>query len=548
MNYKVLALKWRPEKFDEVIGQDHITLALNNAIKNDRISHAFTFSGPRGVGKTTTARILSRVLNNVDDIDSSFDVIEMDAASNRGIDEIRNLRENASIAPAHGKFKIYIIDEVHMLTKEAFNALLKTLEEPPSHVIFILATTDPYKMPSTILSRTQRYDFRRLSINDIKKQLIIILDSENIKYNDIALNLIARKADGSMRDALGYLDQVINFCGNKLDVDNIQQCLGLVSESMYIDIFSKIIDKDVTNLISLVQESINSGVSINDFVTDFNSFFRSLLHHMIGASSDKKELIDWLTNYRHKITELDVIRIMELLLQFEYKLKFMDHPDLALELLVIKLSNLDSIVDINSIIKNISKDEKQISIENASKKVDFEIKKKDKPVDKFVDEQIAHKESQEDLSSNIEKSSSIRKEEPDFIENKPSEPNDIEVSDKILSIKDIEDTIFDVKEIIRKTNKKTAEFLEDIEIESVKNSVIKIKINNVNNFLFKSLEKDIDLIKSSFNEALEVNYSVSLFKGSEMVVAKDNGTEVKKEEEHKLLYDALNKFEGQIIR
>ena len=171
MVYKVLALKWRPQNFDQVIGQDHITQALKNAITFNRLSHAFTFSGPRGVGKTTTARILAKELNQIEDINSSFDVIEMDAASNRGIDEIRSLRENVSLAPAHGKYKIYIIDEVHMLTKEAFNALLKTLEEPPSHTIFILATTDSHKMPATILSRTQRYDFRRLGMNDIKKHV-----------------------------------------------------------------------------------------------------------------------------------------------------------------------------------------------------------------------------------------------------------------------------------------------------------------------------------------------------------------------------------------
>ena len=162
MEYKVLSLKWRPVKFDQVIGQDHITQALSNAIKLNRLAHAFTFSGPRGVGKTSTARILAKTINDINDLSQSIDIIEMDAASNRGIDEIRNLKESVNYAPAHGKYKIYIIDEVHMLTKEAFNALLKTLEEPPEYVIFILATTELHKMPETIISRTQRYEFKRL--------------------------------------------------------------------------------------------------------------------------------------------------------------------------------------------------------------------------------------------------------------------------------------------------------------------------------------------------------------------------------------------------
>ena len=171
MSYKVLSLKWRPANFEEVVGQDHITKALSNAIKLNRLAHAFTFSGPRGVGKTSTARILAKKLNQIKDLSESTDVIEMDAASNRGIDEIRNLKENINYAPVHGRYKIYIIDEVHMLTKEAFNALLKTLEEPPPYVVFILATTELHKMPETIISRTQRYEFKRLSVDDIIKQM-----------------------------------------------------------------------------------------------------------------------------------------------------------------------------------------------------------------------------------------------------------------------------------------------------------------------------------------------------------------------------------------
>ena len=204
MTYQVLSIKWRPKNFNDVIGQNHVTISLANAIKRDRVAHAFCFTGPRGVGKTTVARILASELNNIESLDADFDIFEMDAASNRGIDEIRNLRENVKILPANSKYKIYIIDEVHMLTKEAFNALLKTLEEPPPHVVFILATTDPHKMPSTILSRTQRYDFKRISIQDIMKQLKLILNSEKISFDESSLDVLAQKADGSMRDALSY--------------------------------------------------------------------------------------------------------------------------------------------------------------------------------------------------------------------------------------------------------------------------------------------------------------------------------------------------------
>ena len=188
MSYQILSLKWRPKKFSEIVGQKHISQALSNAIKLDRVAHAFTFSGPRGVGKTSTARILSQELNNVDNINNSIDVLEMDAASNRGIDEIRNLRESVQYAPSNGKYKIYIIDEAHMLTKEAFNALLKTLEEPPNYVIFILATTELYKMPETIVSRTQRYDFKRLTVEDIYCQMKHILKEE--KYRAFANKIL----------------------------------------------------------------------------------------------------------------------------------------------------------------------------------------------------------------------------------------------------------------------------------------------------------------------------------------------------------------------
>lgn len=225
MNYIVTARKWRPQIFSEVVGQEHITTTLKNAILNNRIAHAFLFAGPRGVGKTTTARILAKVLNCINpqkgepcnqcEMCQSFqssqtlDIIEIDGASNRRIDEIRTLRESVKYAPTKGKFKVYIIDEVHMLTTESFNALLKTLEEPPEHVIFIFATTDVHKVPLTIISRCQRFDFRRIEMSAIKNLLKGIAEAEKIQIDDMALTLIAKKADGALRDAQSLFDQVI---------------------------------------------------------------------------------------------------------------------------------------------------------------------------------------------------------------------------------------------------------------------------------------------------------------------------------------------------
>ena len=259
MSYQVLSRKWRPQIFDDVIGQLHITKTLQNAIQKERVAHGFLFSGLRGVGKTTTARIFSKALNcsnpqnnnpcnkcNIcKDITNgrSLDVLEIDGASNRGIDEIRELREAVKYPPTNGKYRIYIIDEVHMLTTHAFNALLKTLEEPPPHVKFILATTDPQKLPQTILSRTLRFEFKRVQLPILKNYIQHILDKEKIKYDDASLIQIAKKGDGSVRDSLSLLDQAITYTNGNLILNEVQNILGVISESLYCEVLSDIITK-----------------------------------------------------------------------------------------------------------------------------------------------------------------------------------------------------------------------------------------------------------------------------------------------------------------
>src|SRR3970040_703834 len=250
MEFIVTARKWRPKKFSEVIGQEHITTTLQNSIRSNRIAHAYLFTGPRGVGKTSTARIFAKVLNCLNPKDTepcnecelckdiqnnqSLDIIEIDGASNRGIDEIRTLRESVKYAPTKGKYKVYIIDEVHMLTKESFNAFLKTLEEPPEHIIFIFATTDVHKVPLTIISRCQRYDFRRIQLDKIKETLRTIASEEKIEIDDKTLTIIAKKADGALRDAESYFDQVVAFSQGKIDAELVTHMLNLIDEEIYL--------------------------------------------------------------------------------------------------------------------------------------------------------------------------------------------------------------------------------------------------------------------------------------------------------------------------
>ncbi|MBI44590.1 MAG: DNA polymerase III subunit gamma/tau [Candidatus Marinimicrobia bacterium] len=572
MTYKVLALKWRPNNFDQIIGQQHITKALKNAIKFNRISHAFTFSGPRGVGKTTTARILAKELNSVDDINSSFDIIEMDAASNRGIDEIRSLRENVSIAPAHGQYKIYIIDEVHMLTKEAFNALLKTLEEPPEHVVFILATTDAYKMPATILSRTQRYDFRRLSIDDIKKQLMIILQSENKNFNNDSLGLIARKADGSMRDALGYLDQVINYCEDSIDLNEIQNVLGVISDSSYLELFDAICNKDINNVIKIMNNSINvGGVSVINFISDFNIFLRQILYCMIGKKNSDNMIDVWIKNNKN-IGELDVIRIMELLMKLENKIKFIDHPDLALELLMIKLCKLDNVIEISEIIKQLNHNDENINrlIDDSSNAIDKgaandNVVSEQNNINKSIDgSNDAINSSIEDiLDDNIKNTSDDNASDIVVSENNnlknlndknidnildathTDQQNDDKV--KIDAIK-INEKLNDIIDFIDDKNSKTAGFMGDIEILDVNDTDIKIKINNISKFLYDTLLKDIPLIKDAFNRCLNTDHNIIIIKGTEIPQNIDKEKKIKVDKEHPLFMDALEKFEGKIIK
>ncbi|MBI4708072.1 MAG: DNA polymerase III subunit gamma/tau [Candidatus Omnitrophica bacterium] len=306
MSYTVFALKWRPKNFDEVVGQIHVTGVLKNAIQKNRLAHAYLFAGPRGVGKTSCARILAKSLNCKDGLlanpcqqcasckeiseGRSLDVIEIDGASNRGIDEIRVLRENVKFAPTSGKFKIYIIDEVHMLTTEAFNALLKTLEEPPEFVKFIFATTNPNKVLPTILSRCQRFDFRRITAREIASQLERIVTAEKINVDKEVLFAIAKSSDGSLRDAESVLDQLVSFSQQKISLKDVISVLGLVEQEVLFEITERIIKHDPQAALALLNKLIDEGKDINVFLTNLIEHFRNLMIAKVSKADAK--LID----------------------------------------------------------------------------------------------------------------------------------------------------------------------------------------------------------------------------------------------------------------
>lgn len=375
MSYTALYRKFRPDCFEDVKGQEHIVTTLKNQIKAERIGHAYLFCGTRGTGKTTIAKIFAKAVNCEHPADgspcgecaacraiaagASMNVIEIDAASNNGVDNIREIVEEVSYSPAEGKYKVYIIDEVHMLSIGAFNALLKTLEEPPFYVIFILATTEVHKIPITILSRCQRYDFRRITIDTISGRLRELMETEQIQVEEKALRYVAKMADGAMRDALSLLDQCISFhFGQELTYDKVLDVLGAVDTEVFGRLFRHVLERDVTGCIGLLEEIVMQGRELTQFVTDFTWYLRNLL--LVQSSDDIEDVIDVssdnLVRLREEAAMTDtgaVMRYIRIFSELSGQIKYAAQKRILIEIALIKLCRPDMEKDYESVVERV---------------------------------------------------------------------------------------------------------------------------------------------------------------------------------------------------
>lgn len=382
MSYTALYRKFRPTEFEDVKGQDHIITTLKNQVKANRIGHAYLFCGTRGTGKTTVAKIFAKVVNCEHPVDgspcgecemcraiaagTSMNVIEIDAASNNGVDNIREIREEVSYRPTEGKYKVYIIDEVHMLSIGAFNALLKTLEEPPEYVIFILATTEAHKIPITILSRCQRYDFKRITINTIADRLTELMKKEQVEVEEKAIRYIAKAADGSMRDALSLLDQCIAFyLGQKLTYDHVLEVLGAVDTDVFSRLLRKIISQDVTAVLAIVEELVMQGRELSQLSADFTWYLRNLL--LVKSSDNMEDVLDVSTENLVQLKEEAQMIESEVLLRYirifselTNQLKFASQKRVLLEVTLIKLCKPQMETTKDSLLDRIRALEKQV--------------------------------------------------------------------------------------------------------------------------------------------------------------------------------------------
>ena len=404
--YQALYRKYRPKTFEDVVGQKVIIKTLSNSILNNKITHAYLFTGPRGTGKTSIAKILAKIVNcqNLENItpcnncvsctqniNQNTDIIEIDAASNNGVDEIRELRDKVNLVPSYGKYKVYIIDEVHMLTTAAFNALLKTLEEPPKHIIFVLATTEPHKIPATILSRCQRFDFKKISVNDIKYRINQVCELENIQIDEEAIDLIAKLSDGGMRDSLSLLDQLTAYTEDKITINDVNDVYGTITINDIYELVNKILNKDIRSIFEDISKYDNNGKNLIKIIELIVEFLKNILiNYNCSEYFENEEEKQFYSDICTKTNENKIYKMIEILLDSIKSSKTTNNVKLIFELSIIKIIELDNKIHENKIVKQV-----EIPVLEEKK----EIK---------VDKKIEKKEISNDLTQKIEEIKKIR--------------------------------------------------------------------------------------------------------------------------------------------
>ena len=598
MSYKVLSLKWRPQTFEDIVGQDHVTKTLINAFKLERVAQGYMFTGPRGVGKTTTARILSRALNADGgpryDFDPStnlsleiaegraLDVLEIDGASNRGIEEIRNLREQIKFAPMVGNYKVIIIDEVHMLTNPAFNALLRTLEEPPEHGKFIFCTTDIHKVPATIISRCQRFDFNRIATDTIISRLTFILDQESIDFDADSLQLIARKADGSMRDALSILDQVISFCGSEISSSKTTQALGVIPNDIFFEYTHSLLDKNGNQLLHSLDKFLSYGVPAEEIVSGLSNHMKNLLYSQIDGGSDLLEINEeskkQYISHSSKWDRRDLLRSVQILTDLSSKIRRSDDPYLLLEFSSLKLLEMDKSVSIESFLSSKHIEQNSVNIkEKASLPVDSKAnnllsdKKYDANLAKTTENQIQVEKSPID---NKKEESELADIKTDFIKLKKANENlnnnrdELENNVKKDNIKKTEDE--DVESIVKEIdlnfiNEKWQDFIDSMHVKkpsvasildkskpiSISLSYIIIEITSTLDFHVNQIEKNKDSLNTILSEIFGNGVGFKVQKGVEKE-NKSSGINIKgntpdSENDEQVRDKVVDLFDGEII-
>ncbi len=527
MTYQVLSLKWRPQTFNDVVGQDHVTQTLKNAFAKERIAQGYVFTGPRGVGKTTMARLMAKGLNCQNPIENepcnmcptcneitesrSMDVLEIDGASNRGIDEIRNLRENIKFPPMNAKFKVYIIDEVHMLTTQAFNALLRTLEEPPSHGKFIMCTTDIHKMPATIISRCQRFDFNRISSTIIAVRMKYILDADKIKYDTESISAISLKADGSMRDALSILDQVISFAGEKIEYNQITKVLGLIPYDLYFDLTISIKEKHAENLIQVLNNIRSLGTPLEDVVNGLNQHLRNLLICTVkGAESTievNPELQERYATEAVNWERRDLMRFSNVFSKLEPELRRAAQPQILLEMNLLKMLEMDQTVSIEEFLDSTPQS-------NASPKaVQYTIPERKKPDPPTVSSKNNTDKKKEPIKKNIPK-----KEHPKHESPKKETPK-IEKKDDEIGSLDLENIKSNWHQMITKISSiknSIAMVLEHTMPTELNNRKLVVAVMDQPRFSFDRLERNLHLIESTFEDVFKQTVRITFLFNEEI--------------------------------